>query len=335
MTAGAHRAPRVVLFIKLSAMGDQIFGAAAVEEALRHDPQLQIDWVVDERFADIARLHPRVRHVIALPLKRWQRAGVLGALRGVITFTRTLRRCRYDLIIDGQGMWKSVLVGRLARTKERVGYPAEFCGEAPAARFYDRHLPVPGVHGARRLRETFAQALGYRMAGPTHYGIVAPADDPGPLPARYAVLLHGASKADKLWPESDWIALGQHLMTQGLHLILPWGSPAEQARAQRLVQALAPRDDVGARVAPPLTLLQCTNLIGRATLVVGLDTGLIHMATALARPAVAIFVSTRTDFFDPTDARHGRALGGPTGGPSAAEVIAACDAVCADDASSS
>lgn len=338
MTPPVRPAPRQVLFIKLSAMGDQIFGCAAVEEALQHDPTLQIDWVVDERFAAVARLHPGVRQVIALPLKRWQKAGPLKAIRGVLAFARALRRVRYDLIIDGQGMWKSVLVGRLARARERVGYSAEYCGEAPAARFYDRHLPVPGVHGAKRLRATFAQALGYAMSGPTRYGITSQSDDPGPVPSPYAVLLHGASKDDKLWPERDWTALAHHLMSQGLSVILPWGTSAERARAERIVRAVASNASGDARnkgvtamVAPQLTLMQCTHLIGRADLVVGLDTGLIHMATALARPAVALFVATRADFFDPTDPALGRALGGhasdPPGGPDVTAVIAACDSV--------
>lgn len=319
--------PRTLLFVKLSALGDQVFCLPAIADALRHDPALAIDWVVDERFAAIPRLHGRVRHVFALPLKRWSRQGWWVSRAEIAQFWRTLRAQRYDLILDGQGMWKSIAVALMARGGERVGYAAEYCGEPQVARFYHRRLALPGVHGSLRLRETFAKALGYDIATPPDYGLAAPPRPPFAPASPYSVLLHGASKDDKLWPEARWIEAASTLARRGLHQVLPWGNDAEHARAERLALTMNTAHPGSAGVAPRMSIAECAALIGQADLVIGLDTGLVHLAVAYARPTVTIFTATRTDFFYPADARRGIALGGPGGDPSVEDVLAAVDRV--------
>lgn len=321
--------PRSLLFIKLSALGDQIFALPAIADALRHDPALAIDWVVDERFAAIPRLHGRVRHVFALPLKRWSRQGFWASRTEIALFWRTLRAERYDIILDAQGMWKSIAVALIARGRERVGYAADYCGEAQVARFYDRRLAMPGVHGSLRLRETMARAIGADISTPPDYGLSAPPRPDFAPATSYAVLLHGASKDDKLWPEARWVEVGCTLAQRGQQCVLPWGNDTEHARAERLVQAMNAAQPGAASIAPRMSIPDCAALIAHANLVIGLDTGLVHLAVAYARPTVAIFTATRTDFFYPADPRRGIALGGPGGHPSVAEVLAAVESVSA------
>ncbi len=322
--SGEVVAPRTLLYIKLSALGDQIFSLPAIDDALRRHPALAIDWVVDERFADIPRLHGRVRRVFALPLKRWRKQGWWASRREIAAFRRALRAECYDVILDAQGMWKSLIVGRVARGRTRIGYGAAYCGEPAVARFYDRRLDMPGVHGSLRLRATFAQAIGSQAGTPPDYGLAPP-----PRPAfvsntSYAVLLHGASKDDKLWPEARWIELGQALAERGLLCLLPWGNDTERARAERLVAAIGAGH---AALAPRLSIPECAALVAHAALVVGLDTGLVHLAVAYGRPTVALFIATRTDFFYPVDARRGIALGGPGADLPVPAVLEAVDAV--------
>lgn len=321
--SGAVAAPRSLLYVKLSALGDQVFSLPAIDDALRRYPELAIDWVVDERFAEIARLHGRVRRVFALPLKRWSRQGWWASRREIAQFWRELRAERYDLIVDAQGMWKSVIVGLVARGRVWVGYSAGYCGERPAAWFYDRKLDVPGVHGSLRLRVTFAEAIGSDASAPPNYGLVPP-PQPGFIgERRYAVLLHGASKEEKLWPEERWVAVADALAARGLACVLPWGNDAERARAERLALRMRAAHADSALVAPRMSIAECAALMAHAELVIGLDTGLVHLAVAYARPTVAIFTATRTDFFYPVDARLGVALGGPGADPSLDEVLAA------------
>jgi heptosyltransferase-1 len=93
---------------------------------------------------------------------------------------------------------------------------------------------------------------------------------------RYAVLLHATSRASKEWPEQHWIALGEKLVAQhGLQLIIPWGNAAEQQRAERLAAAMPQ-----AVVAPRMNLIEACGLLGHARAVIGVDTGLSHLANA-------------------------------------------------------
>ena len=317
-------APRTLLYIKLSALGDQIFSLPAIDDALKRYPNLAIDWVVDERFADIPRLHGRVRQVFALPLKRWRKQGWWASRREIAAFWRGLRAERYDVLLDAQGMWKSAAVGWFARAHTKIGYSAAYCGEPPVARFYDRKLDMPGVHGSLRLRETFAQAIGSDASTAPDYGLIPPARLAFTGTTPYAVLLHGASKDDKLWPEERWVQVGQALAARGLLSLLPWGNDAERARAERLVKQIGAGH---AGVAPRMSIPECAALMAHASAVVGLDTGLVHLAAAYARPTVALFTATRTDFFYPVDAHHGIALGGPGADISVEAVLNAVDAV--------
>src|SRR5690606_22096385 len=136
------------------------------------------------------------------------------------------------------------------------------------------------MHAVERNRRLCALALGYEVRGAPDYGIRAEPSSAHWLPARpYLVLLHATSHPRKLWPEGRWVALGNPLTQSGFDLVLPWGSEEEHARAERLASRLP-----GAVVAPKLDLADLAGVIARASAVVGLDTGLTHLAAALGVP---------------------------------------------------
>jgi heptosyltransferase-1 len=116
------------------------------------------------------------------------------------------------------------------------------------------------------------------------------------------------SRADKLWAEESWIALGKAL---GVRTVLPWGSEAERLRAGRIAAALA-----DAEVAPRMTLPQLARLCGRSSCVVGVDTGLTHLAAALGARTVGIYcgsVPKLVGIYGAPRARNVGALGRPPG----------------------
>ena len=102
---------------------------------------------------------------------------------------------------------------------------------------------------------------------------------------REVVLVHGTSRADKLWPEAHWIDLGRRLLAQGHRLGLPHGSDEEQQRAQRLADALGD----AASVWPRLPLGALADRMAGCAGVIGVDSGLSHIATALDRPHVQVY----------------------------------------------
>ncbi|WP_374350534.1 lipopolysaccharide heptosyltransferase I [Chitinimonas sp.] len=278
-----------ILLVRLSSMGDVIHNLPAVSDLIEHYPNAEIDWVVEEGFVELPALHPAIHRIIPFALRRWRRQRFDAASRAEMRNLRaTLRTARYDLVIDSQCLVKSALVARLSK--------APICGmdwrsarEPLASRFYDRRIDVPwSLNAVLRYRRLHAQALGYAADGPINYGIQAAALSlPWCAPSPYAVLLTATSRDDKLWPEADWIALGKRLQADGLGLVLPWGNPVEEARAQRIAAGLP-----GAVVAPRLSLSEAARLLADARLAIGVDTGLAHLAAALSVPVVALYTST-------------------------------------------
>ncbi len=198
----------------------------------------------------------------------------------------------YDFVIDTQGLLKSALIACCAPGR-RIGLDWVSSRE-PLRPFYHRTYRVPwGQHAVQRNRQLAGLALGYAPAPAPDYGIriptLAPEPDRGaPLHGKaYAVLLHATSAADKLWPEHQWVKLGDHLHHRGLLSVLPWGSEAERQRSEYIASLLKL-----AYVPPRLDLTRIAWLLGHAQAAFGVDTGLSHLAAALGTPTVGIYCGT-------------------------------------------
>lgn len=280
---------RSILLVKTSSMGDVIHNLPVVSDLRQIWPEVAIDWVVEEKFAEIPRLHPGVRNVLPIAIRRWRtQLGREATWQEMRQFLRELRTPYYDLVLDTQGLIKSGLVTRLARGL-RCGYSSEVARERHAAMFYDCGYGIPtSAHAVERNRWLAAAACGYRPELPLRYGIHATPADSSALPqAPYCVLLTATSRADKLWPNDHWQSLGRQLAQKGLHSMLPAGTEEERSRAELVAHGIP-----GAKVIPPSSLTDLACLIGQAEGVVGVDTGLTHLAAALDRPVVALYVAT-------------------------------------------
>lgn len=293
-----------ILVIRLSALGDVVHALPALTDLRRALPQATLDFAVDERFVDIARLHSGLNNILPMALKRWgQHLGALDTWRELRQSLRHLRSQPYDLVLDLHGLNKSALVARLARAALRIGPHPRFCGEWLAPRLYDRYCSTQGpIMPVPRMRAFVADALGVSPSLPASYGLRCTWQG---MHANEVALVHSSSAADKLWPEAHWVALGQRLINQGLHILLPWGSQAEHERSIRLAQALGE----AAQVAPRLSVALWAEKLSRCRLVVGVDTGLTHLAAAAGVPCAALFMATGADLFAPEQPKRARALG--------------------------
>jgi heptosyltransferase-1 len=274
------------LLVKTSSLGDVIHNLPVVTDLRRQFPEAEIDWVVEEGIADIARLHPGVRRVIPVALRRWRKSLLSAAAwREMRAFRAALREQDYDLVIDTQGLLKSALITRMARGR-RCGYSASSAREPLAARFYDAAFEVPkNLHAVERNCRLAALAAGYIAPAAPDYGIAAP---PAPTHGQTsAVLLTATSRDDKLWPQDRWIAAGRALNERGLACLLPAGSATERKRAMQIAQAIP-----GAVALPPMSLPVLAAQLADARVVIGVDTGLVHLAAALGRPTLALFCAS-------------------------------------------
>ena len=303
-----------ILFVKTSSLGDVVHNCPAVSDAARAIPGAQIDWVVEEPFAAVAAMHSSVRRVIPVAVRRWRSAlwnpAVWREMRGVRS---AIGAERYDAVIDSQSLLKSALITSWARGP-RHGLDRASAREPLAALFYETRHPVPReLHAVERNRRLAAAALGYSLSR-LDYGLRA-------APSRDAALvfLTMTSRDDKLWPEERWIELGRALahLSYGPPL-LPWGSEEERRRAERIASALP-----GSRVPPRMALDQLGAIFASARAVVGVDTGLTHLAAALGARTVGIYCGSDPALTGIYGAARARNLGGPGRSPAVAEVLKA------------
>jgi len=311
-----------ILIVKLSSLGDVLHNLPVVWDIRARYPQAQIDWVIEEGFAGLLaplmtqssgnETFKGVDRVIPFALRRWKKSFKHGefirSIQEFITFKKELQTTAYDLVIDTQGLIKSAVLAKLARlTPEgRIVGPAnktQYSGFEPLTRyFYTETVQVPmHLHAVERARWVTAAAIDAPapkegIDWPRFYpdGYVtnlatqaAPLLEEMSVSGPYVLFLHSTSRADKRWPHASWVAIGQHLIAQGIQVILPWGSPAEKLISEALV-----KDIPGAIVPRAYAIHEIYALIANARQIIGVDTGLVHVAAAFGKPTIEIYCNS-------------------------------------------
>lgn len=300
-----------ILLIKTSSMGDVIHNLPVASDIVSHFPDAEIDWVVEENFADIPSMHPGIRKVFPVAIRRWRNSLLSSRTREEFAlFRKALGAEEYDMVIDTQGLLKSAILTRFAHGT-RCGFDRKSAREPIACLFYDKTFHVEKhLHAVERNRMLAGACLGYRIESPPDYGIKA-----GTECGNYAVLLHATSRADKLWDESNWIDLGNQL---GMKLFLPWGNVEEKSRSERIAMKIP-----GSVVPEKLSLIDAAKLVSGAKVVFGVDTGLSHLAAAFKVPVIGIYCSTDPGLTGILTHGKGINLGGKNGPPSVSDVLSA------------
>jgi heptosyltransferase-1 len=276
--------------VKTSSLGDVIHTLPAITDADRGTPGIRFDWVVEESLQEVPAWHPAVDRVIPVAIRRWRRQPWRALAAGEwAAFRRALRERGYDRIIDAQGLIKSAVISRIARGR-RAGLDRASAREPLASRFYqDRNHIARDQHAITRVRELFARVLGYPLPeGPPDYGLERRRFLRGANPGAYLVFLHGTTWPAKRSPLAFWQELARLAAGQGLGVRLPQGDEEEGARAGVISQA-----SEHVTVLPRLGLTDLAQELAGARAVVGVDTGLAHLAAALSVPSVTLYGPTR------------------------------------------
>jgi lipopolysaccharide heptosyltransferase I len=303
---GRDAAPNIAL-VKLSSLGDVVH-ALPVARALRAWwPQAALTWVVERREQAILGGNPDLDYVVPVDTRLWRREfrrpvgapAVVAKVRGLV---RRLAAGRFDVTIDLQGLWKSGVITALTRAPLRVGLAATHCRERANAWFTNRRVTPPpeAAHVVDQYLAVVA-ALGVDLAavGPPAFPISREPDaeatvkgwleDEGVKARTPLVLLNPGSGGDhKRWAVEAFRHLGEEVAVRlGARVGISWG-PGEEP----LARAIAHRMRTGALVPPSTTIPQMVALFRRATLVVGGDTGPVHVAAVLGVPTIGLYGPT-------------------------------------------
>ena len=307
-----------ILIVKLSSLGDVIQTMAVLPDLLAIYPQAQVDWVVEEAFAPLVKLARGVHAVVPIGQRRWRKSFFSAATRDERQrFYARLRQDAYDAVIDFQGLLKSAWVARAARLQSdgfSVTYAngSDACSyEWPVRYLLQRSVPMPQrIHAVARYRLLAAQALGYSHAPllqmPARYAWDIATQGPSAQERPEVVLAHGTTRTDNEWPDAHWLALARKCIDAGFSVGLPHAGPRELARVHALAQSLGPM----ACVWPAQSLDALARRMAASAGVIGVDSGLSHLAVALDLPHVQIFSQDRAWRAGPVGRDYQRVAGG-------------------------
>lgn len=327
-----------ILLVKLSSLGDVLHNLPLVWDLRSRLPNAQIDWVVEEAYVHL--LNPLltkegfqgIDRIIPFGLRRWKKHPFsLSTWKQFFEFKKRLQAVQYDYVIETQGLLKSAFVCALAQKSTKgvvagLANATEFSGYEPLAKFfYGNQVQVPlQTHAVDRSRLVICSALNWptiqRSDTPQFYGTQIHVDSSGlvlsELKTPYVLFFHSTARQAKRWFNEAWVALGRELSVRGYQVVLPWGNSAEKMISAELAQQIP-----NALVPPAFSIEDAFKVIAGASLTVGVDTGLTHLAAVLGLPTVEIYCDSprwKTEGYWSTHIRNIGDIGAP---PDATQVI--------------
>ena len=301
---------RKILVVRLSARGDLVFASPLAGAVRRRYPDAHIAWMAEERTADVIRHNPHLDEVIVWQRAAWKRlfrSGRWGSLaRELIEFFGSVRDRRFDVVIDAQGLLRSGMAAFLSGAPVRIGL-----GSREGSRILmtavverggdDREISSEYRHLAEVLglpTDTFAMEI---PRGPEEVAEVAGALERAGVRGGFVAACPFTTRPYKHWLEDRWASLIQQIRERiGLGVVL-LGGPADRVAADRILNGVP--DSANGRwpvvdLVGRTTLGEASAVVSGCSVLVGVDTGLSHMAHAFGRPAVLIFGSN-TPYLDP------------------------------------
>ncbi|MFZ4855527.1 MAG: lipopolysaccharide heptosyltransferase I [Desulfuromonadaceae bacterium] len=291
-----------ILIVKLSALGDIIHALPVLDYLRQAAPGAEIDWIVEEQNQAILQGHPLIGNVITVNTRKWRKAPFsVDTRREAGEIVRRLRSASYDMLFDLQGNLKSGIIAGLAGVPKRYGFDRTGVRESLNLLFTNHHIPLgpEDHHISRRSLKIVSSAFdgnysSYAIASYIHTSIEeneAAAELLLTAPGNIHLLFHtGTTWETKKWSVEGWLELAQQVLERlpGASILFSWGNEQEWGEAQKLVTELGNR----AMLLPHLQLKMFCALMKKVDVVVGGDTGPVHLAAAVGTPTVSFYRAT-------------------------------------------
>jgi heptosyltransferase-1 len=300
-------APRSILLVRLSARGDVVLASPLIQAFRRTYPEARIAWLAEPHVKDLVLNNPHLDEVIVWNRTEWmqllRRGRVWSAGRRAVDFVRELRRRKFDVAIDLQGLLRSGAMTYLSRAPIRIGL-----GPMEGSSVLMTHVVSPDRDDHPRVGSWYlhlAQELGLD-AGDFRLDVVLSREDEESARrlvsseslSDYAVICPFTTRAQKHWFEDRWAELADRMHENLGFTTVILGGPGDVEACRRIQEAARAKT---VSLVGKTTLTEAAAVVKSAALLVGVDTGLTHIAHAFDRPTVTLFGSFVPYSEPPTD----------------------------------
>ena len=278
--------PRRILAVRLGAMGDVIHALPAVARLKCSFPQARLTWAVESQWSPLLDGNPYIDEVLPLPISDWRRRFGVVTWREFQAVRTSLRASRFDLAVDFQGLLKSALVTFFSRADRVVGFERDQLREPIAASFYSDRVPSEARHVVRKNLD-LASAVGGKN-GPITFPLPPGKADPALPGGEFVLTCPLAGWTSKQWPPEHYAELARLLWKHRRIPLVVDCAPRNRAYAEEICN----RAPTGSAVLHTSSLEGLIGATRRARAVVGVDSGPLHLASALGIGGVAIYGRT-------------------------------------------
>ena len=303
-----------VLIIRTSSLGDIIHALPVLDYLHQAMPGIAIDWAVEEQFRDLLEGNPLLSGLHIVRTRAWRKRPLSAdTLREVRALRKALKFGCYDIVFDIQGNLKSGVLAWLSGAEKRFGFTRDFLQESVNALFTNYKIP----HRKQDNNATTRYLRVVSAAFEQDYDTMDLAVDiaTGPNEERIAndlirsydseqlFLFHGGTTwQTKFWSEAGWLGLGKvlHEKYPNSMILFSWGNDAEKLSAERVAAGVGGKVHVLAKYS----LKGIAAIIKKVDLVVGGDTGLIHLAAAVGTPTVSYYRASDGSVSGPRGPKH-------------------------------
>lgn len=346
-----------ILIVRLSSLGDIVHTFPMITDIKKHFPESRIDWLTDQSFTGLVKIHPEIDNVIEIPLRAWLKSK-FTLLKNFLQWKNSLPKTKYDYIIDAQGLFKSAVLTKVF-SGPVYGLDKKSIKEKIATIFYHKHIYTgKNLLAIQKNRRLAANIFNYQLdENNVDFGlrqVSLPQDHNDNLHHhkltdtalvnstpqimaeifsqtnydKYAIFFHATSLDAKKYPLENWVELAQYLITQhNLRIVLPYGNQKEKMESSAIKESFLLYQDFIIIPEEQMSYTKLVELISKSSFVFGVDTGLIHLANALNKKLIAIYVATNPDKTGVFASNIAKNLGNIGVIPKTAEIIASFEQI--------
>ncbi len=288
------------LFIKVSSLGDVMHALPALATLRANHPSAYIAWLVEKPYKDLLYNNPNIDEIIVIRTRYWRKnwtRETFGEIRDTIA---KLRKHRFDVALELQGLIKTGLIAFLSGARQRLGLHRKNCREPLNTLFTNKKASFVGKgHNIVDINLNLVRLAGGTEPVPQRHPLEVPEEikakvdvffqENPDLPAKpIAVINPGAGFPTKLWKLDRFAKLADRIAReQGLNILLAWG-PGEKPMAEQIAGLMTENS----WIAPNTTIQESIALFGHTALMISCDSGPLHLAAAMGIPTVSIFGPT-------------------------------------------